>query len=183
MKQRIIQNVKIRRVVAGDLDECFTIESTCYTTDAANREKIEKRIALFPAGFLVAEVNGQVVGMINSGATNKEDITDDAFKDMIDHINHGKHIVIFSLAVLPEFQGVGISRKLMVKFIEVSRGLKKEKILLMCKSGANFLLPEIRLCFTLENQSRHLAVSNGTKCIYRCKGHRYFQNKTLWYRQ
>ena len=71
MKQRIIQNVKIRRVVAGDLDECFTIESTCYTTDAANREKIEKRIALFPAGFLVAEVNGLVVGMINSGATGK----------------------------------------------------------------------------------------------------------------
>ena len=32
---------KIRRVVAGDLDECFTIESTCYTTDAANREKME----------------------------------------------------------------------------------------------------------------------------------------------
>jgi len=135
VKLSMSQNVTIRRVVEGDLDVCFTIESTCYTTDAATREKIEKRIALFPAGFLVAEVNGQVVGMINSGATNKEDITDDAFKDMTDHIHDGKNIVIFSLAVLPAFQGVGISRRLMVKFIEASRDLEKEKVLLMCKSG------------------------------------------------
>ncbi len=135
MKQGIIQNVIIRHVVKSDLDACFTIESTCYTTDAATREKIEKRIALFPEGFLVAEVGGQVVGMINSGATDKDDITDDAFKDMTDHIHNGKHIVIFSLAVLPEFQGVGISRRLMEKFIEASGDLEKEKILLMCKSG------------------------------------------------
>jgi ribosomal protein S18 acetylase RimI-like enzyme len=135
MKQGIIKNVKIRHVAAGDLDACFTIESTCYTTDAATREKIEKRIAIFPAGFLVAEVDRQVVGMINSGATNKDDITDDAFKGMADHIHDGKHIVIFSLAVLPAFQGVGISRMLMEKFIEASRDLEKEKILLMCKSG------------------------------------------------
>ena len=135
MNQGIIQNVIIRHVVAGDLDACFTIESTCYTTDAATREKIEKRIAIFPAGFLVAETNGLVVGMVNSGATDKDDITDDAFKDMTDHVHNGKHIVIFSLAVLPAFQGVGISRMLMEKFIAVSRDLEKEKILLMCKTG------------------------------------------------
>ena len=135
MNQGMIENVIIRHVVEGDLDACFTIESTCYTTDAATREKIEKRIALFPAGFLVAEVDGQVVGMVNCGATNNEDITDDAFKDMTDHVHDGKHIVIFSLAVLPAFQGVGISGRLMEKFIEASRDLEKEKILLMCKSG------------------------------------------------
>jgi ribosomal protein S18 acetylase RimI-like enzyme len=90
---------------------------------------------LFPDGFLVAEVDGQVVGRVNSGATDKDDITDDAFKDMTDHVYNGKHIVIFSLAVLPAFQGVWISRMLMEKFIEVSRDLEKEKILLMCKTG------------------------------------------------
>ncbi len=135
IKQGIIQNVIIRHVVAGDLDACFTIESTCYTTDAATREKIEKRIAIFPAGFLVAETNGLVVGMVNSGATDKDDITDDAFKDMTDHVYNGKHIVIFSLAVLPSFQGVGISRMLMERFIEASGNLEKQKILLMCKTG------------------------------------------------
>lgn len=135
MNQDTIKNVIIRRVVKGDLDACFTIESTCYTTDAASREKIEKRIAIFPEGFLVAEADGQVVGMVNSGATDKDDITDDAFKDMTDHIPNGKHIVIFSLAVLPAYQGVGISGRLMEKFIEVSKDLKKEKILLMCKTG------------------------------------------------
>ena len=80
MNQGMIENVIIRHVVEGDLDACFTIESTCYTTDAATREKNREAHSIIPDGFLVAEVDRQVVGMINSGATNKDDITDDAFK-------------------------------------------------------------------------------------------------------
>ena len=87
--------MKIRHVTENDLDACYAVESVCYTSDAATREKIQKRIELFP---------------------------------------DGKNIVIFSLAVLPEFRGTGISKKLMSKFIEVSKALKKEKILLICKS-------------------------------------------------
>ena len=49
-------------VVEGDLDACFTIESTCYTTDAATREKIKKRIALFPDGFLYAGKSKSTLG-------------------------------------------------------------------------------------------------------------------------
>jgi GNAT superfamily N-acetyltransferase len=40
------------------------------------------------------------------------------WKDMVGHDKDGKNIVIFSLAVLPEFQGNGISKKLMEGFIE-----------------------------------------------------------------
>ncbi len=126
--------MKIRHVTERDVDACYAIESVCYTSDAATTEKIQKRIEVFPEGFLVAELNGQIVGMINSGSTSKEDITDEAFKDMVGHVNDGKNIVIFSLVVLPEFQGTGVSKKLMSEFIGVSKGLKKEKILLICKS-------------------------------------------------
>ena len=124
----------IRNVTNDDLRECFAIESACYTSDGASIEKIRKRIALFPKGFLVADLNGKIVGMINSGATDKEDITDEDFKDMIGHKNDGNNIVIFSLAVMPEFQGNGISTKLLSRFIETSKNLKKGKILLICKS-------------------------------------------------
>ena len=126
--------MKIRHVTENDLDACYAVESVCYTSDAATREKIQKRIELFPEGFLVAESKGRIIGIINSASTNKEDITDEAFKDMVGHVKDGKNIVIFSLAVLPEFRGTGISKKLMSKFIEVSKALKKEKILLICKS-------------------------------------------------
>jgi len=126
--------MKIRHVTENDLDACYAVESACYTSDAATREKIQKRIELFPEGFLVAESKGRIIGIINSASTNKEDITDEAFKDMVGHVKDGKNIVIFSLAVLPEFRGTGISKRLMSKFIEVSKDLKKEKILMICKS-------------------------------------------------
>ena len=129
-----MDDVKIRYVNEHDLNACYAIESVCYTSDAATIEKIQKRIQLFPEGFLVAELNGQIIGMINSGSTNKEDITDEAFKDMVGHEKDGKNIVIFSLAVLTEFRGIGVSKKLMTKFLEISKALKKEKMLLICKS-------------------------------------------------
>ena len=53
---------------------------------------------------------------------------------MVGHVKDGGNMVIFSLAVLPEFRGNGISKQLMVRFVEVSKFLKKAKILLICKS-------------------------------------------------
>ncbi len=127
-------SISIRQVNKKDVDGCYRTESTCYTSDGATREKILKRIILFPEGFLIAESEGEIIGLINSASTDKEDITDEALKDMVGHVKEGRNMVVFSLAVLPEFQRNGISKQLMARFIEVSKGLKKEKILLICKS-------------------------------------------------
>lgn len=151
----IILHTKIRRVTEHDLDACFFVESLCYTSDAATKEKIQKRIQLFPEGFLVAELNGQIIGMINSGSTNKEDITDEAFKDMVGHVKDGKNIVIFSLAVLPEFQGRGVSRKLLARFMEISMDLKKENILLICKSDLISYYQKYGFIYGGRSKSKH----------------------------
>ena len=127
-------NVNIRQVNKHDVDGCYRIESACYTSDGATREKILKRIMLFPEGFLIAESEGVIIGLINSASTDKENIADEEFKDMVGHVKDGGNMVIFSLAVLPEFRGNGISKQLMVRFVEVSKFLKKAKILLICKS-------------------------------------------------
>jgi ribosomal protein S18 acetylase RimI-like enzyme len=110
---------------------------------------------MFPEGFLVAESHGQIVGMINSGSTNKEDITDEAFKDMVGHVRDGKNIVIFSLAVLPEFQGMGVSKKLLTKFVDISKELKKEKILLICKSDLIPYYQKYGFSYGGKSKSRH----------------------------
>ncbi len=60
-------------------------------------------------------------------------MTDEELKDMTGHVKDGRNMVVFSLAVLPEFQRNGISKQLMLRFIEVSKDLKKEKIILLCK--------------------------------------------------
>ncbi len=127
-------DVNIRQVNKHDVDGCYKTESACYTSDGATREKILKRIILFPEGFLIAEYEGEIIGLINSVSTDKEDIIGEELKDMIGHVKDGGNMVIFSLAVLPEFQGNGISKQLMARFIKVSKALRKEKVLLICKS-------------------------------------------------
>jgi ribosomal protein S18 acetylase RimI-like enzyme len=127
-------DVNIRQVNKYDVDGCYRTESACYTSEGATREKILKRIMLFPEGFLIAESEGEIIGLINSASTDKEAITDEELKDMVGHVKDGENMVIFSLAVLPEFRGNGISKQLMARFIEVSKALKKEKVLLICKS-------------------------------------------------
>lgn len=128
--------VLIRRVTDRDLNACFETEGRSFPpAEAASRENIARRIELFPEGFLVAELGGKVVGHINSGATDKEDITDEEFKALIGHDSAGANIVVFSLAVLPEFRGRHIGRQLMLKFVEKSRRLGKKRVMLICNEG------------------------------------------------
>jgi ribosomal protein S18 acetylase RimI-like enzyme len=129
-----MRNVKIRNVTAHDLDACYRVELHCFPpSEAAPRERIEKRIRVFPEGFFVAELDGSIIGFINGSSTDKEDVTDQAFKEMADHDPRGKNIVVIALAVVPEFQKQGIARKLMLRFIEGAKRLEKQKIMLICK--------------------------------------------------
>jgi ribosomal protein S18 acetylase RimI-like enzyme len=60
---RAAMNTVIRNVTAADLDRCYAIETVAYEGDeAATREKIATRIATWPEGFIVAEVEGVVAG-------------------------------------------------------------------------------------------------------------------------
>ena len=61
--------------------------------------------------------------------------TEEELKEMIGHVPGGKNAVIFTLAVMPEFQGRGISRQLMEEFIKRSSESGKDKILLICRDG------------------------------------------------
>ena len=129
-----MSEVVIRNVLPKDLDECFVVEIAGFPPqEAAIIETIQLRIDTFPQGFFVAEFDGRVVGMVNGACTNKEDISDEELKQLIGHDVDGRNMVIFALAVLPEFQKRGIARQLILRFIEEARQNKKEKILLMCK--------------------------------------------------
>jgi ribosomal protein S18 acetylase RimI-like enzyme len=124
----------IRQVTTSDLDPCFAIESACYGREGATRERIAHRIATYPDGFLVAELDGQFAGFVNSGATQRDNIADEALKDLVGHDPSGVNIVIFSLAVAPSLQRQGIRRALLRQFIATARGLGKAQILLLCQA-------------------------------------------------
>ncbi|MCJ2163104.1 MULTISPECIES: GNAT family N-acetyltransferase [unclassified Pseudodesulfovibrio] len=126
--------LNIRNVDPDDLTACHTIEANCFPpAEAAWTTSLRNRIEHFPEGFFVAEWEGRVVGQINSGSTNKDDITDEEFKQLIGHDPDGCHIVIFSLSVHPDFQRRGIADKLMSNFIEQAREMGKSTVKLLCK--------------------------------------------------
>ena len=158
-------DINIRQVNKHDVDGCYRTESACYTSDGATREKILKRTELFPEGFLIAESGGRIIGLINSASTDKEDITDEKLKDMVGHVKDGRNMVIFSLAVLPEFQGNGISKQLMARFIEVSKGLKKEKILLICKSDLIPYYHRFGFLYSGKSKSQHVGFEWYEMCL------------------
>lgn len=129
-----VSRMTIRTVRPDDLNACLAVEQACFPPDeAADAEGIRTRIERFPQGFLVAEWDGMIVGQVNSGATHKEDITDEAFKKLVGHNDDGKNVVVFSLSVLPEYQGRGIAASLMREFIAAAAKQSRQAILLLCK--------------------------------------------------
>lgn len=150
-----MDELTIRNVTEQDLNDCHAVESAGYNTEGATRKKIQARIKLFPEGFIVADLRGCIIGIVNSGSTNSNDLTKEEFKEMIGHDNNGKNMVIFSLAVLPQFRGQGVSRKLMEKFVEVSKKLKKEKILLICKPELIPYYQKFGFIYAGKSRSKH----------------------------
>lgn len=124
-----------RQPVPQDAARCFEIERTAYEGDeAATEEKIAKRIAVYPKGFLIMEVDGRVVGFINSGCAHHVVMSDESFKELVGHDPDAPNVVIMSVAVDPAHQGRGYSTLLMREFVARMEQAGKAAIHLMCKS-------------------------------------------------
>ncbi len=126
----------VRRVEPRDVPACITLEARCFPPEeAASPERVRLRAEVFPDGFLVAEdPRGEIVGLVMSGATEKEDISDEALKELIGHDPAGTHAVVLSVAVLPAFEGSGLGRRLLEEFAGQARAAGRQSVLLLCKS-------------------------------------------------
>ncbi|ANY86477.1 MULTISPECIES: GNAT family N-acetyltransferase [Pseudomonas] len=124
----------LRQAIPQDADRCYQIEISAYEGDeAATREKIATRIAQYPEGFLVLELDGVVIGFINSGCAFEVVMSDEAFKELVGHDAQAPNVVIMSVVVDPAFQGRGLAGLLMSHFVEQMRQRGKATIHLMCK--------------------------------------------------
>lgn len=127
-------NPTFRPAAAHDADRCFEIESAAYEGDeAATLAKIRKRIAEYPEGFLVMELDGKVIGFINSGCAYQVAMSDEAFKELVGHVAEAPNVVIMSVVIDPAFQGRGYASKMMLAFVRRMRKAGKQAIHLMCK--------------------------------------------------
>ena len=126
----------IRQAEADDVTKVAEIEEKCFPpAEAATLKSFFERFMAFPECFLVAEVDGEVVGHINGCVTSYERLIDALYHNTSLHEPDGPWQTVFGIAVLPEYQGQGIARCLMKHFKEDAKKRGKKGILLTCKDA------------------------------------------------
>ncbi|SEF64407.1 GNAT family N-acetyltransferase [Marinobacterium lutimaris] len=150
----------IREVTLSDLDRCYEIETSAYAGDeAASREKIEKRILTYPEGFIVLEIDGAVVGFVNGGATDRVQMSDEAFKELVGHDPAGSQIVIMSVVVHPAHHRRGYASRLLDAFIDKMTRMNKQAIHLICQTELIDFYANHGFCYRGASASDHGGLS------------------------
>ncbi|EGO64544.1 GNAT family N-acetyltransferase [Acetonema longum] len=129
-----MSEVIVRSVRPEDLDRVTEIEAACFPpAEAASKQSFIARIAAFPESFLVAEINGTLIGFINGCATNNSVIYDEMFHSTQHHVPDARNLSVFGLNVMPEYRKQGIAAQLMRHFIQAARETGRQSVILTCK--------------------------------------------------
>lgn len=156
----ILSTPIFRNALPGDAERCFQIESSAYEGDeAATLEKIKTRIAQYPEGFQVMELDGKVIGFINSGCAHEVVMSDEEFKELIGHDPKAPNVVIMSVVLDPSYQGKGYSHRMMEVFVCAMRQHRKATIHLMCKERHVGLYERMGYTYVKPSPSDHGGMS------------------------
>lgn len=123
----------IRTVKMADLDRIVDIESKAFQMSKEMTKKdMIGRIENYPDTFLVAEVDGEVVGHVFGPASKDRYIKDELY--FKNHPNHpqDKYQTILSLAVDEKYRKQGIATELLKKMDEVAKSENRQAISLTC---------------------------------------------------
>jgi ribosomal protein S18 acetylase RimI-like enzyme len=151
-----MDNRQFRNASPLDAKRCYEVETVAYDgSEAATLEKISKRIAEYPQGFLILELDKEIVGFINSGCAHDVEMSDEDFKDLIGHDPGAPNVVVMSVVVDPAYQGRGLSTALMSEFVDRMMAANKETIHLMCKEHHVPLYEKFGYRYTRPSTSEH----------------------------
>ena len=145
-----------RTATPTNSSRCYQIEISAYEGDeAATREKIATRIEQYPQGFLIMELEGEVIGFINSGCAHEVVMSDEAFKELVGHDAEAPNVVIMSVVIDPAHQGKGYAPLMMRTFVEHMQAMGKKTIHLMCKERHVELYRRMGYCYVKPSASDH----------------------------
>jgi predicted N-acetyltransferase YhbS len=134
MTKGVFMNIRPIRT-DDEIKEAYELEISCYPPEAAaTLSAFYLRRELFPSYFLIAEMNEEVVGIVNGVLTNDVDLSNDALKQNVDFNKDGSYLCILTLAVKPTHRGQHIAVQLINQIIEQAKKEPLSAIILMCES-------------------------------------------------
>lgn len=126
--------ISLRNVQTNDLNQLLAIENEGFSKEeAATKEAFVERIKLISDTFLVAEVEGVIMGYINGPIIHQPYITDDLFEQIKENPKSGGYQSVLGLAVSKHARNLGIAKMLISKLEELVEENEREGITLTCK--------------------------------------------------
>lgn len=126
--------IEIRKGQAEDLPHLAAVEAACFPpSEAAAKESLAARLAVYPSHFLLAIDQGKVVGFIDGMVTDEKDLIDSMYDHAGMHDEEGDWQMIFGLNTIPERRREGIAGRLIHAFIDMARKEGRKGLVLTCK--------------------------------------------------
>ncbi|MDR7235878.1 GNAT family N-acetyltransferase [Neobacillus drentensis] len=126
--------ISLRNVQTTDIEQLLIIEKEGFSIEeAATKEAFVERIQLIADTFIVAEMEGEILGYINGPIINQLYITDELFREINKNPNKGGYQSVLGLAVSQQARNQGIAKILIRKMEELVLENEREGITLTCK--------------------------------------------------
>ena len=126
--------ITISNASLADVDELHNIEALSFSSgQAAGKDAFIYRLTEFPQWFFKAEIDGKIVGLVNGSSSTHRFITDDLYLSDGDFDEDGENILIYGLAVHPDYRKNGIAHELLSRILCVAKARGKKRASLTCK--------------------------------------------------
>ena len=128
--------IKISQANLSELDELHEIERLSFSPEkAASYEAFEYRLNKFPQWFFKAEYGGKIIGLIDGSSSAQPYITDELYESGGEYDDNGANLLIYGLAVHPDYRRLGAAHKLMEHFLNAAMAAGKTHVSLTCKES------------------------------------------------
>ena len=132
----LISNITIKKAEISDLDDLHKIEKLSFSPQqAAGRDAFLYRLTNFPQWFYKAELEGRIIGLVNGSSSDRKYITDDLYRADGGYDERGENLLIYGLAVHPDFQRKGVAHELLLYILNVAKKSGKKRASLTCKES------------------------------------------------
>lgn len=119
----------ITHVTMQDLPTILKIEQSGFSSaEAGTKAQYQDRIKTIPDTFLVAKMDGQVVGFVVGPAVEEQYVDDAMFEKSVNNLPQGGNQIILSIAIDPEYRGFGIGSKLLTAFEKLAQDKGRKSV-------------------------------------------------------